>query len=191
MTDIYDRLSNVDTVQEDDVLEFLQRKADEATAAGVPHIPINEYWRSEDLEHYRKAVVWWPKETPGRFICPPLSTLCHGIILTPGLPRTTFYGRLSYLAHMTSEWLRSEGADPANPHETKDERRRRKGREAVQRHRAQATNPGADEAKQLHSAYIAACQARKAAAQAAHDKHTPAVEAAFHAWQKARQAKAT
>jgi hypothetical protein len=145
-----------------------------------------EFWEDGTLDRYRSAAAWWPTDAPATCALPTLSELCRSVTSRAG----TATDVLTILWQRCVQWLEVEGRSTTNPNETKEDRRRRQVRESVARHRAltreAASKPRADRLRVLHAAYIAACRARKAAADAAHREATPTVEAARAAWEAAK-----
>jgi hypothetical protein len=185
VTERMDRLDADPDVTEGQVLIALQERVDDMRVHGAGVLDPEEFWQLGDLERYRAARAWWPRDAPPQCALPTLRELCMTIAGGAGTTPLPFMSALTILWERCVRWLADEGRNLEDPNESKEERRRRLGREAVRRHRelsrAQATNPAADRAKSLHAAYIEACRARKAA----YDAATPAVEAARAAWEAA------
>ncbi len=184
MSDLLEHLNHNPDVTEAQVLQYLAERSEWGVQTAGTVMPVADFWRAEDLAHYHAAAAWWPRNAPKQLMRPYLGLLCNRIVTHPPLTPVTFYQELVFQSQRASAWVESEGGNAANPNETPDERKRRKGREAVARHRAVANSPDprVTEVKRCHARYIEACRARKLA----YEDHTPLVEAAKAAWEAAK-----
>jgi hypothetical protein len=181
-------LDHLDAVQPADVtLGDVADALDEriAETPGFQHASQTAYWGPDTLASYLAAAAWWPLDAPPRFAMPSLRQMCMGIATPVGTHAQTADELLLSVAQRCAQWLESEGRDVQRPNETPEERRRRKAREGMSRHRAavRGDEGAAARVRELHAAYIAACQRRKAAA-AAHDDEVAAAKAA---WESAKR----
>lgn len=186
MSALLDKLNNDPATTEADVLAYLAERVAWGRQAGGTTLPPDQFWQPGDLARYRAAAAWWPADAPPRFQLSPLGSMCGSIVTGAGMEVWPFMRLLTHRWEQCRTWLESEGRNVGQPNETKEERRRRLGREATARSRANKAaaehSPELAERQRLHAAYIEACRVRKAAVQAAHDEHTPAVDAAKAAW---------
>lgn len=160
--DLIDRLRGPNGTEED-VLAYLEWRADQITDAGGIVTPFSLYWEPGDLERYRAAAAVWAKNAPPRFALPDLPTLLNGVAGPIGMPHTSFIQDLTHLWDQYAAWMQSEGRDPYRPDEDAKAKRARIARESMARTRARraGTNPALDVAKTAHDAYLAACRKRK------------------------------
>jgi hypothetical protein len=184
MSDRMELLDLSPSVTETDVVLALIEHSVEMAQHGASVLPVDQFWREGDLGRYNAASAWWPTDAPPNCQLPSLRELCMTIAGGAGTTPMPFMSAVTVIWQRCVQWLESEGRSTVHPNETKDERRRRLGREAVARHRAlNATsggNPDADRVKSLYARYIAACQARKAAA-AEHDDRVASARAEWEA----------
>lgn len=175
-------------VTEEMLVEALIERIDEIGGLGGSFLSPAEFYKPGDLERYKQASAWWPTDAPQSCALPTLRELAMTIAGGAGTTPMPFMQALTVIWTRCVEWLKSEGRNTVNPNETAAERKRRLGREATARHRrlnAEAgSNTAADNVKALYARYIAACQARKAAAQ----EHDSAVAAAKSEWEAAKAA---
>jgi hypothetical protein len=178
-------------VSEEQVIAALNERREEMAQLGGGTLPVDQFWQQGDLERYTAAHAWWPKDAPDNCALPTLRELCLTIGTGAGLTPVPFMDAVTLLWQRCVKWLEAEGRSTVRPNETKEERRRRQTRESAARTRQlareAAVNPAAARVRELHGLYIAACQARKVAMQAAHDAHTPTVDAAKLAWEEAKR----
>ncbi len=189
-------LQQLDSTPLDQVTDILIRAACEERAEEMIHLggiamSVDDFWREGALNTYKAAAAWWPTDAPMNCALPTLRELCMYIAAPSGAKLIPADAVLITLGERCAAWLTAEGRDVAHANETPVERRRRQTREAVQRSRAlrrdATVDPEAARVRALHGAYIAACQARKAAAA----EHDGLVEAAHAAWQEAKAALAS
>lgn len=166
------------------VREYLVTRAAVGHERGLPTLDHAEFLAEGDLTSFRQLLAWWPTDHPRNLPPPGLGELCDRVVGNPVFPPVPFGDLLTRRWRECCAWLAENDRNLDDPNETREERRRRKGREAVARHRATSAHPAADELRRLHAEYIGACRRR----QAAYDAVTPEVDAAkaAHAAAKAQ-----
>lgn len=185
MTTIQPTFNESPHTTEEQCLEFVRQWHQYGQEQGFQLMEPETFWQPGDLERYRQTVAWWPKDAPPIVGQPWLASMLKGVAVFGREPEP-FTQTLTFLWKRCYDWLVAEERDPKNPNESKEARRRRMAKERVARSREFNAKPNTEHVRQLHREYIAACQARKAAVDATHAAHTPAVEAAHAAWQEAR-----
>ena len=163
MSELLAKLNNDPEAAEADVQAYLAERATEGAEEGLTVMPAGQFWQPGDLDKFRALRDWWPHDAPPALGRPFLGVLCRGVALHASLGAPRPFGQeLEHMWRRACAWLETEDRDLTHPNETREERRRRKGREAVARHRARAASgdPAVSEVSRLHAEYIAACQAR-------------------------------
>lgn len=117
-----ERLQSTD-VTFDDVLELLHEVDIWNNENGIELGRWVNFFKREDLLSYKDVIAWWPLDAPGNYARPTLRQLCHQY--QNPLFGATFADRLTARIVKATEWLISEGRDPAYPNETPAERKAR------------------------------------------------------------------
>jgi hypothetical protein len=154
---------------------------------GRDYCNMREFWSFEEA---RKV---WATDAPPRHALPHL-----GILLQPYVmgnwQQDQFMAMLTNAWQGYSVWLASQKRDPANPHESKEQRAKRLAAERVARHRLRngtgaETEEGrrATALKDAYTAYQNACAARKAAHAAVDAHHDPLIKAAHDNWKALKE----
>jgi hypothetical protein len=180
----------LDEVTDDDVRSAYLDKLGQQPE-GVTGLLPDIFWQAGDMDLYKQAVAWWPKDAPPAHALPTLSELFPYGMGPETAQKVTARDALTKLGEHCTAWLVSEQRDPLHPNLTPQEAQRKRAAAAMQRSReltrAAKHNPQADNVKRLHAAYIEACRVRKAAVQAVHDAHTPQVDALKLEWEEAKR----
>lgn len=182
------------TATESDVLAYLEEQHAKCTEVQNA-MPIEQFWQAGDLALYHQALAWWPTDATNQHNrLFGLGELCSYVLWVKSLtaPHPTFREALHANGERCVKWLQANNRNIQNPNETKDERKRRLGREAQARYRANAkengSSPRNDHVKQLWSAYMDACRVRKEAIAQIKARHDEDVCRAYAAWEKAKAA---
>lgn len=192
MSEYMEALDAPDVTEEQIMLALVER-INEMASHGASFLDPETFFRPGDLDKYRAAAAWWPKDAPPICLLPSLRELCMTIAGGAGTQPIPFADALTLLWTRCVEWLGTEDRSTVHPNETPTERKHRLNRERVRRHRSlhrevHDEDPHVRHVKQLHARYIEACQARKEALAAVHDEHDLIVERARTAWEEAKAA---
>lgn len=117
-----------------------------------------------DIMQWRQAVAWWPKhkDLPPALACPTVWMLCSNYLESDPRIGDTFIARLTLQAGKVMQWASDHKLNPANPDETKEERRARLNRERVARHRqAKQLAPKDPRVAAIAEAYAALQEGRR------------------------------
>ena len=99
----------------------------------------DEFFKFDDLARFVDVVSTWPLGTPNEHRAPSLYSMLMDLRTYAGAQRFTFAQRTDWYIERITTWMLNNKIDPANPRESKEDRRKRKNREAVARHRQKHT----------------------------------------------------
>lgn len=90
---------------------------------------VPEQWvQPGDLQTLSNVVSWWPADAPPRYRAPSFAVLMDDLFIKDG-EIWSFTQRLEWFVVRVREWVRTEGGNPENPNESREDRARRKNRE--------------------------------------------------------------